>query len=141
MSRKETKDHRAINQIEDHLGIELFANLSPQDASLPHHARRIPACIQKSFAKYGKKPWIALTLRNKLTEKPAQRRFIKRSNGLQLLGKIHNCRSRVRHHDARVHPPKIRIEGHEILVRPPFVNRCLAHASTLRDRFRGHLTK
>ena len=42
VSCEQPKDHRAVDQIENNLGIEVFANLPSQYTSFPHHASRIP---------------------------------------------------------------------------------------------------
>ena len=88
MSGKQTKDHWAVDQIEDDLPIDLFADLSAIDAASPHHPRRVASGIQKSFSEEREKAGIALAFGNKLTEEPAKRRFVECSHRLQLLRKI-----------------------------------------------------
>src|SRR5271170_4978873 len=66
VSRKQTKDHRSVDQVEHDFSIDLFSNLTAVDAAPPHDTRRISPCIKKSLPKQRQKPRVALALCNEL---------------------------------------------------------------------------
>src|SRR5271170_2155261 len=73
---KQAKDHRSVDQVEDNLPIDFFANLAAVDAAPPHHTRRVPPRVQKSLPKQRQKAGIALALRNELPEQSAKRGLV-----------------------------------------------------------------
>src|ERR1700760_3198559 len=68
VTRKQTKNHRTINEIENDLRIELFGNIATQHATLPHDTRGITSRVKELISKECEKAGIALPFRDELTK-------------------------------------------------------------------------
>ena len=141
MSGKQTKDHWPVDEIEQELTVNVFSDFATVDAALPHHAGRIPPCIEKTLPKQRQKFRVALTFCQELSEEASEGAGVEGNHGFQLFRKIRLCRSGVRQHDLFRHARQIRVESHLALVGPPFVDRRFTDAGSLGDRVRRDLAQ